>query len=155
MPVIFHNLRGYDSHFIIREVGQHSGKIKCIPNNQEEYISFSFDRIRFIDSIQFMASSLDSLVDNLYAKSTGSNKFIYTDKHFNSKYPNIPDAAESMKRKGVYPYEYVENLDILKQDHILQKSDFYSSLNDSCISNKDFVRYMQTWRKFGCKSLKE
>ena len=59
-----------------------------------------------------------------------------------------------MKRKGVYPYEYVETPDILKQDHILQKSDFYSSLNDSCISDKDYVRYMQTWRKLGCKSLK-
>ena len=82
-PVIFHNLSGYDSHLFIKNLGKSEGKIDCIPNNEEKYISFTkqiiVDKftdeegkifevkrdIRFIDSFKFMAASLDSLVKNL------------------------------------------------------------------------------------------
>ena len=37
-------------------------KISCIPNNMERYISFSLDNLRFIDSVQFLNESLDTLV---------------------------------------------------------------------------------------------
>ena len=40
-PVIFHNLSGYDSHLFIKNIGTSEGKIKCIPNNEEKYISFT------------------------------------------------------------------------------------------------------------------
>ena len=78
-PVIFHNLSGYDSHLFVKNLGRSGGAIKCIPSDEEKYISFSKDivvgeyekdgikqqiknEIRFIDSFKFMASSLDSLV---------------------------------------------------------------------------------------------
>ena len=79
----------------MKNLGKSEGNIKCIPNNEEKYISFSKDivveeyekdgkkhqikhEIRFIDSFKFMASSLESLVGNL-AKSDLS-KFIETKK---------------------------------------------------------------------------
>ena len=40
-PVIFHNLSGYDSHLFIKNLGKSEGKIDCIPNNEEKYISFT------------------------------------------------------------------------------------------------------------------
>ena len=40
-PVVFHNLSGYDSHLFIKNLGFSEGNIKCIPNNEEKYISFS------------------------------------------------------------------------------------------------------------------
>ena len=40
-PVIFHNLSGYDSHLFIKNIGTSEGKIKCNPNNEENYISFT------------------------------------------------------------------------------------------------------------------
>ena len=101
-PVIIHNLSGYDSHLFVKNLGKTEGKIKCIPNNEEKYLSFSKDivvdeyinkkgkkvevkhEIRFIDSFKFMASSLASLVENL-AKSDLS-KFIHTKKEFGKKY---------------------------------------------------------------------
>ena len=100
-PVIIHNLSRYDSHLFVKNLGKTEGNIKCIPNNEEKYLSFSKDivvdeyinkkgkkvevkhEIRFIDSFKFMASSLASLVENL-AKSDLS-KFIHTKKEFGKK----------------------------------------------------------------------
>ena len=32
VPVIFHNLRGYDSHLIMQEIGKFDGKVSVMPN---------------------------------------------------------------------------------------------------------------------------
>ena len=85
-PIKFHNLSGYDSHLFIKNLGKTEGKIKCIPNNEERYITFSKvirtynytdketgdavykdHKMRFIDSFRFMSSSLDVLISNLTA----------------------------------------------------------------------------------------
>ena len=66
IPVIFHNLRGYDSHLIIKEITTFDVKVSAIPNGLEKYMAFKINRnLVFIDSMQFMNSSLDSLVKNL------------------------------------------------------------------------------------------
>ncbi|XP_057290793.1 uncharacterized protein LOC130613470 [Hydractinia symbiolongicarpus] len=86
IPVIFHNLSGYDAHLFIRELGEKydTQDIGCIAENTEKYISFNVKikvplggmvygdgekyktiEIRFIDSCRFMASSLDNLASNL------------------------------------------------------------------------------------------
>ena len=66
IPVIFHNLRGYDSHFIMQEIVSIAGKFKrkiyVIPNNMERYMSFMLgNHLIFLDSFQFMSRSLDYL----------------------------------------------------------------------------------------------
>ena len=61
-PVVFHNLRGYDSHLLMQAISKVEGRISCIPNNTEKYISFSLGQLRFIDSAQFLLASLDKLV---------------------------------------------------------------------------------------------
>ena len=80
IPVIFHNLRGYDSHFIMQQIGKIAKnyackdkkgrdqplKINAIPNNMEQYMAFMLgNHLTFIDSLQFMSSSLDKLVNNI------------------------------------------------------------------------------------------
>ena len=82
-PVVFHNLSGYDSHLFIKTFENSEGDISCIPNNEENYICFTKQvivvefinkegrkvnvkrELRFIDSLRFMASSLDKLSSNL------------------------------------------------------------------------------------------
>ena len=39
-PVIFHNLKGYDSHLIFNELDKSDVKIKIIPNGLEKYMAF-------------------------------------------------------------------------------------------------------------------
>ena len=62
IPVIIHNLGGYDAHLLMQAMARVPGEIKCIPKNTEKYISFSLGNVKFIDSINFLQSSLDKLV---------------------------------------------------------------------------------------------
>ena len=121
IPVVFHNLSGYDSHLFIKNLGVTEGNINCIPNNEEKYISFSKDivvdeytnkegkvvdvkqQLRFIDSLKFMASSLDKLVENL-----DKNCCVNTGKSYKGKHLSL------LMRKGVYPYEYASSCEIFK-----------------------------------------
>ena len=41
LPVVFHNLQGYDSHLFIKQLAKVSGGLSCIPSTEEKYISFS------------------------------------------------------------------------------------------------------------------
>ena len=69
IPVIFHNLKGYDSHLIFSELHMFNLKINVIPNGLEKYIAFFLGRdLLFIDCMQFINFSLDKLVKNLVNK---------------------------------------------------------------------------------------
>ena len=79
IPVIIHNA-GYDTHFIINQLAiEFNGKINCIGDNMENYITFSVPikkelnngkavtyKLKFIDSCRFMQTSLSELVDNTF-----------------------------------------------------------------------------------------
>ena len=140
IPVIFHNLRHYDSHFIMQNIGEivnnHTYKnkkgeetrmnINCIPNNMEKYMAFMLgNHLNFIDSLQFMSSSLDKLVSNLPKKA-----FKYTSESFKD------DKLDLMIRKGVYPYDYMDSFDKFNKK-LPTKEDFYSILNDEHITDED------------------
>ena len=131
IPVVFHNLRGCDSHLIMQHIGKFDDKISCIPNNMEKYISFSLGKLVFIDSLQFMNSSLGSLVDNL--KQSGIDKF----KHLKSEF-NDDNKMELLTRKGVYPYDYLDDFDKFYDIQLPSKSAFYSKLCDENISDDDY-----------------
>ena len=65
IPCFIHNLSNYDAHFIVAAAKSKHGKIDCIPNNMEKYISFSVGGVTFKDSCAFTQASLADLVDNL------------------------------------------------------------------------------------------
>ena len=73
IPVVLHNLKNYDSHFIMQELGKLNFKINVKPNGLEKYMSFNNNnKLIFIDSFHFLSSSLESSVKNL-----GKNDFKY------------------------------------------------------------------------------
>ena len=114
IPIIFHNLRGYDSHFIMQRIGEIANKLgytnkkgenqnfnfNAIPNNMEKYMAFMLgNHLTFIDSFQFMSFSLDKLVNNL-----PKDDIIYTSKAFKGKRLNL------MSQKGVYPCDVMSKI---------------------------------------------
>ena len=92
-----------------------TGKIGVIAENKEKYISFNVDvvvysymddsgeviertiQLRFIDSLRIVASSLDSLTNNLVKDGRKLSGFeVYSD-----------EQHELLIRKRVYLYEYM------------------------------------------------
>ena len=151
VPVIFHNLSGYDSHLFIKQLGKSHGSINCIPNNDEKYISFSkllavddkkFE-IRFIDSFKFMASSLDALCKNL-----SKEQFREMNKVFEGD-------TDLLIRKGVYPYDYMDNFDKFNETKLPPAFEFYSRLYDSDVNEKDYVHAQKVWSHFDIKNMGE
>ena len=67
LPIIFHNLEGYDGHIIFKELNNFDNiDIQVIPKTVEKYLSIIINRnIIFLDSLQFGTSSLDNLASNL------------------------------------------------------------------------------------------
>ena len=57
VPVFFHNLSGYDAHFIIREMGKYKIKTKILAKDTENYIAFDIGCLRFLDSYKFLSNS--------------------------------------------------------------------------------------------------
>ena len=161
-PVIFHNLSGYDSHLLIKNLGKSEGNINCIPNNEEKYISFTkqilvetftdekgkiFEvkrNIRFIDSFKFMAASLDSLVKNLPKESFKNLTEFYEG-----------DELNLLLRKGVFPYDWFDNFNKLSADHLPPKESFHSILNDSGISEEDYKHAQNVWDVFDMKIMRD
>ena len=81
VPVIFHNLRGYDSYLIIKEIRIFDVKVNVIPNGLEKYMAFTInENLVFIDSMQFMNSILDAL-----AKNVSDNDFKFLSLEFSGK----------------------------------------------------------------------
>ena len=129
VPVIFHNLRGYDSHLIFNELDKFDVKIKVIPNGLEKYMAFFLNKnLVFIDSMQFMNSSLDKLVKNL-----SDEDFKYLVEEFGSK--NL----ELLKQKGAYPYEYMNSFERFNEKKLRARKYFYSSAEGGKISDDDKI----------------
>ena len=158
IPVIFHNLRGYDSHFIMQEIGEivkkhtytnKKGKkcqmdINAIPSNMEKYMAFMLGRhLTFIDSFQFMTSSLEKLVGNIPRESLK-----YTCQQFKGK------KLDLMVRKGVYPYDYMDSFDKF-DEKLPPKEEFHSILNDEHISDEDYKHTQNVWNTFSLKTMGE
>ena len=170
-PVIFHNLEKYDAHLFIKELAEvqdplqsagltkTKGGIKCIARTEENYISFGkeivvdvFTKdgkdwevkqvIRFIDSLKFMNSSLEKLASNL-------TSFPELEGYFKGK------QLELVKRKGVYPYDYMNCISRMSETSLPPIECFYSKLNDTNISEKDYEHAMNVWRTFNMKTMKD
>ncbi|KAK3723060.1 hypothetical protein QZH41_008526 [Actinostola sp. cb2023] len=161
IPVVFHNLAGYDAHLFIKSLGFSEGKIDCIPNNEEKYISFKKEivvgtwikdgktmyikrELRFIDSFKFMSSGLDKLVGNLKKEQFRNMSKFFTD-----------EKLDLMLRKGVYPYDYVNSLSKLDETALPPKEEFFSKLNDIDISEADYKHAQKVWSVFKMKTMRD
>ena len=162
ISVFFHNLTGYDSHLFIKKLGITEGNIDCIPNNEEKYISFSktiktgeytnkrgetknkYFKIVFKDSMKFISSSMEALVNNL-----PKDAFKNLEKYF------TPEQTKILKRKGFFPYDYLDNIEKLKDTKPPPQKAFYSKLSGNGLSDKNYDHVLNVWKTWKMKTLKD
>ena len=151
IPIIFHNLKRYDAHFIMQSVGAlDDHEIKVIANNMENYISFSLTKkykgvpisLQFIDSYQFLPTSLQKLVEDL-----PEDKFEILKENVDN------DNYKLLLRKGVYPYEYMSSFNKFEETELPEKTKFFSTLTNEGISDEDYAHAQQVWTAFGLHTL--
>ena len=173
-PVIFHNLKGYDSHFIIKELNMDDAhKINCIPLNNEKFISFSLNyycksplyEIRFIDSFSFLSSSLEKLSDNLTITDFKQLLFYTKDKCNWASPVQQFLLFHLIKQKGFYPYEYMDGWNKFDETCLPSVEQFISKLRYETklfcdLSQKDqkslvndYKHAQVVFKEFKCKNL--
>ena len=141
IPVIFHNLKGYDGHLLMQAMARVRGEIKCIPTNTEKYNSFSLGNLRFVDSVNYQLSSLDKLVK-------GSDEFPIMQRRFPEE-----NMLRLLLKKGIYPYEYMDSFERFHETQLPEKEKFYSSISGQGIKDEEYAHAKQVWETIGCRNL--
>ena len=162
ISVFFHNLTGYDSHLFIKKLNNTEGYIDCIPNNEENYISFSktiktgeyqnkrgetknkYFKIIFKDSMKFINSSMEALVKNL-----PEDAFKNLEKHFK------PEQVKLLKQKGFFPYDYMDKIEKLKDTKPPPQEAFFSKLSGKGINKSCYGHVLNVWKSFNMKTFKD
>ncbi|GFQ68067.1 uncharacterized protein TNCT_451541 [Trichonephila clavata] len=145
IPVIIHNLRGYDSHLILQKLSSKYAKsISIIPVNSQNFTTFQIDQIKFLDSFQFLSTSLATLVENLVISN-------HSFPIFNEFYSNEKNKF-LLKRKGIFPYSYFSSPAVLNQTCLPLKEAFYNALTNSHITNDEYNFAQLIFRSFRCKT---
>ena len=63
--------------------------------------------------------------------------------------------AALITRKGVYPYDYMDDMEKFNDTQLPPQSAFYSILNDEDISDKDYKHAQNVWNAFNVKNMGE
>ena len=157
VPIIFHNMRNYDGHFIIKhfqrkfvERRNNDNKLSfddvCItPLNSEKYLQFQVGNLRFLDSFQFLSASLDELVQLLLK--SGKKNFVHTSKHLGDD--------DGVFAKGTYPYAYMSSRDKFAETQLPPIEAFHDNLKDEPLSQEDYARAQEIWSKHGMQNMQQ
>ena len=178
IQVVFHNLRGYDSHLMMADLGTYihnmtkgwskegnrwTSTLEPVACTMEKYMSYiwrmnhytgEYDvkgkeivklyEVRFMDSFQHLASSLDSLVKDLEPQD-----FVYTKKEFGRNW-------ELMRRKGFYPYDWANSAERMNATSLPPMKAFSSLLSGGkMIDRKDYAHAKFVWKRMGCKTFRD
>jgi len=117
------------------------GGIKCIPTKTEKYISFSLGNLRFIDSVNFMQSSLDKLVK-------GSEELSIMEKMATEE-----NKRQLLLKKGIYPHEHMDAFVRFDGTQLPEEEKFYTSLSGKGITDEEYAHAQEVWATFGCQTM--
>ena len=153
IPLLFHNGRGYDFHLFVRNLGRVGGRIKTIAKNEEQYISIDKNvcvgekntwKLRFLDFCGFLQAKLVDLVKNLPKEEFKILSETYDQEKF-----------DLLLRKGVFPYDWYDDMKKLDETELPPIEEFYSSLEEDGISKEDYEHTKKVWQVFKIKTMRE
>jgi len=145
-----HNLSGYDQFYLIEAISEISNpkfdKIKIIPKTLEKYRSFTYNKLRFVDSFSFMSASLDKVVRTL-----GPDNFGIFEQHFTD-----PELRKLLRNsKLAFCYEYMTSFEKLREQRLPAKSYWHSTLCDENISDQQYEECQNIFRYSNCRCIQD
>ena len=147
----FFNGMKYDNSIILKSICdlfKNNVTLNVIGNSCESFkmVNFKFKKrkysLKLLDMCNFIKGSLNDLSENLNDK----NKIV-TREHF-------PDNFELMKYKVCFPYELITKENIYNKN-LPSIENFYSSLKLDNISEEDYDKTLEIYKKLNCKNIKE
>ena len=151
IPMYFFNGMKYDNSIILKSICnifKNDVTLNVIGNSCESFkmIDFKFKKIKYslklLDMLNFVKGSLSKLSKFLNNK----DKFI-TKEHFK-------DNFELLNEKTCFPYEFITKENIYNEN-LPSIEDFYSSLKLDGVSEKDYHKTLDIYKKLKCKNIKE
>ena len=156
--IFFHNLRGYDSHLIIRALADagHRNVQTIFTNSRENALQIRYGDVIIQDSLQLITASLDTLVANIARKDEGLGDLIAFDE-LKKLFPCTLNGKEKeedniLVQKGVFPYTYMTGPECFKATELPKQADFFNDLSERACSDKDYKRAQEAWEYIGCNT---
>ena len=151
IPIYFFNGMKYDNSIILKsicDIYKDEITINCIGNSCESFkmINIKFKNLKcslkILDICNFIKGSLSKVSEKLLDEDK-----LVTKKHF-------PEHFELLKEKIAFPYEWLtkENLYDKKLPSI---NKFYSSLKLQNISEEEYNKALEIYKKLKCKNIKD
>lgn len=110
--------------------------LDCIPNTMERYISFSMGKLQFIDSYQYMASSLESLVHNL--DDTSSPLLQDQFRNVCTLEALLEEVLPLLTQKGHYPYAYMDSFTKFEETSLPPQDAFFNDLTQEPLTQEAY-----------------
>ncbi|OXA37790.1 hypothetical protein Fcan01_27432 [Folsomia candida] len=170
-PCFIHNLKSYDSHFLVQAFDE-SMEATIIPCSSEKFMSFTVkNQIRFCDSFSFLSSSLENLTNTLKKNNTDDFKLtkeifgkaenilkLYnrgeTDEEWIEELAKLDTInVDLLLQKAAYPYTYMQSPANFEETQLPPIKEFYNDLNDQPLDQKVYDHATQVWESFNVQNL--
>ena len=151
IPIYFFNGMKYDNSILLKslcDIYKDEITMNCIGNSCESFkiIDFKFKNMKYSFKLLDVCNLIKGSLLKLFGKLLDRDKII-TKKHFS-------DNFEILKCKTAFPYEW------LTKDNIYYKElpsidNFYSSLKLQNISQEEYDKTLEIYKKLNCKNIKD
>ncbi|XP_064639581.1 uncharacterized protein LOC135495094 [Lineus longissimus] len=164
VPCFAHGGVRFDQHLLIKAIARRNKKRgkpppRILPRNTEHYLAVFDGELVFQDSFEFMKASLASIADSMKNdKSTISSENDRNSIAFPLLWEYVQRNEERyqlMTRKGVFCYDFLDEIEKLKLDALPPSDQFYDSLHQIDITMADYEHAKHVWRAMSCETLKD
>ena len=138
-----HNAQNFDNSFLIKALNNiENVSFSALPRNSNKFLSLKIENFIFKDLFLFLNKSLDYLTKTIDDEDRVSLK-----QEFGENY-------KLLTKKGVYCYDYFDNIKKYNETKIPDHTNFKNKLNDNkYISNEEYKHAHNVFKTFKCKNL--
>ena len=149
LTVFLHNM-SYDLGLVLKEMRDAKAEITIHPKTNLKFLSVKIGDLKFVDSLQVMNGSLESLAKQFV---DGGNAPRFT----HQMVPHLDKKTREciLKGKGKFPYEYLSSADKLRDEQLPPIEKFYSKLKGCGVTPEEYEECQEMWILGKCKTLQD